>query len=106
VASSTDILLEGDFGWRRVVGPDGGIVVKLRTLSLHDRGRFIPFVGADTIISALKALGSYNHKKTYIVMARLSGHVLLELILKISVDWIKVIAAELKLLLDQLWVLR
>jgi hypothetical protein len=65
------------------------------------------FVGADTIISALQVLGSYKHeKKNYIVMARLPGQLLLVLILKISVDGIKVITAELKLLVDQLWALR
>jgi hypothetical protein len=82
-------------------------VVKLRDLSLHDRGRCISFVGADTVISALKVLGSFNQeKKTYIVIAGLPGQLLLELILKVSVDGIKVITAELKIMLDQLWALR
>jgi len=107
VEQSTDVLYEFKIGGRRVVGLDGGIVVKYGANIDLEEANSTSFVSRNTNIPVPKILGTYTaNSKNFIFMSRVQGKPLSESVHSLSAQEFDTIAVELTLCLDQLRALR
>jgi aminoglycoside phosphotransferase (APT) family kinase protein len=107
VESSKDILFQCVAGGCRVIGIGNDIVVKYGPRVKMAEADSLAFVGANTTLPVPKLLGTYIHNDiTYIVMSRLSGTQLINLLPSMSLTEINTITNDLKMMMDQLRALR
>ena len=103
VETSTDVLFQCAMGGSRVVGIGTDVVVKYGPRVQTSEADSLSFVGAHTTLPIPKLLGTYTHNTiTYIVMTKLPGKPLVDLLLGMSLAEINVITSDLKSMMDEL----
>ena len=105
--ASNDVLYECVMGGSRIVGVGNGIVVKYGPRVQTTEADSLAFVAAHTTLPVPKLLGTYIHDDIpYIVMSRIPGTPLADLLPRMSLNEINLITTDLKSMMDELRALR
>jgi serine/threonine protein kinase len=103
VAASKDILFECRMGGTRVVGIGNEVVIKYGPRVRTSEADSLSFVSQHTALPVPKVLGTYTHKDTfYIVMTRIRGQQLSELLPNMSANEIDAITDDLKRMINEM----
>jgi aminoglycoside phosphotransferase len=103
VEASKDVLFQCVAGGSRIVGIGNDVVVKYGPRVQMTEADSLAFVGINTTQPIPKLLGAYIHNDiTYIVMSRVSGTPLVDLLSSMSLTEINLVTSDLKSMMDQL----